>query len=358
MVRAAGPQGTSVPSPEAAVWLLLGRDLDQDRVTGVLGEALGREFGPDCAVVHSSRLLLGLRAGDLTLHGMDGAELAAPRVVYARLSTPQLSCDREATLLRQLRAMGAALVNPVEAVLACVNKFWHLQELALAGLPVPDTRTYTAAELGEAIAAGVPEPCVVKAVRGHRGRRVFLAPDAATLRDVHGCLAADVPYLFQDYVAHSHGRDLRVIVVDGRTAAAQVRTGACGSFKSNLSLGGTGTPCLGRYPEGEALAERAARALGLGVAGVDLLFEADGGFTVCEVNANVSWRPPLDGTVVPAVVAACRARLAAADASGRPARCPDRRPPDTATATPDVPSSRAVPDRSSSVRGAPSRSGR
>lgn len=320
MVRTAGVSGPSPSDRGPAVWLLLGRDLDQDRVTGVLRAAFAREFGPDCAVVHSSQLLLGLRSGRPTLHGMDGVELAAPEVVYARLSTPQLSCDREATLLRQLRAMGAVLVNPVGAVLACVNKFWHLQELALAGLPVPDTLTYTAAELGDVIAAGVPEPCVVKAVRGHRGRRVFLAPDAAALRDVHGCLATDVPYLFQDYVAHSHGRDLRVIVVDGRATAAQVRTGAHGSFKSNLSLGGTGRPCPGLYPDGEALAERAARALGLGVAGVDLLFEADGSFTVCEVNANVSWRPPLDDRVVPALVAACRARTSAAAAPDRSGR--------------------------------------
>ncbi|MGW1996416.1 ATP-grasp domain-containing protein [Embleya sp. NPDC001921] len=147
---------------------------------------------------------------------MDGTELAPPRVVYSRMSTPQLSCDVEVTLLRHLQAMGVVLVNPIGALPASVDKFWQPQELALAGLPVPDARTYVTAPMHEAIAAGVPEPCVVKAVRGQRGRKVFLARDATILEDVHGSLADEVPYLFQDYVAYSHGRDLRVTVRNGQ----------------------------------------------------------------------------------------------------------------------------------------------
>ncbi|MGR6998854.1 hypothetical protein ACU686_13120 [Yinghuangia aomiensis] len=148
---------------------------------------------------------------------------------------------------------------------------------------------------------------------------MFLARDAAILHDVQGSLADAVPFLFQDYVAHSHGRDLRVIVVDGRAVAAQVRTSSTSRLQSNVALGGNATGCLGLYPEGEALARDAARVLGLGVAGVDLLFEADGSFTVCEVNANVGWRAPLDDLVLPAITAACRSRLGAPHGTAAPA---------------------------------------
>ncbi|MER5728304.1 RimK family alpha-L-glutamate ligase [Streptomyces sp. NPDC002138] len=294
----------------APFWLILGGSLDQDRITDELVSGFERALGDRSTAMRTSELVLGVTGGRLTLHDLQGASLAAPEVAYARLSTPALSTDREITLLRHLEAMGTVLLNPIDAVLACVNKFWHLQQLAGAGLPVPDTRTYVDASMTDVLRAGVPEPCVVKSVRGHRGRRVFLAPDAAMLHDIQGSLSTDAPYLFQEYVRYSHGRDLRVVVVDGRAVAAQVRVAAGGGLKSNLALGGTATPCTGLHPAGEALAVAAAEVLGLGVAGVDLLFEPDGSFTICEVNANVGWGRHLD-QIVPAIAETCAARLRA-----------------------------------------------
>ncbi|WP_329571343.1 RimK family alpha-L-glutamate ligase [Kitasatospora sp. NBC_01266] len=296
------------PAPE--VWLLFCSGYDRDRNPGAaeLADAFEGAFGPRCAVLRSSELLLGVRGGRLTLADLHGRPLAAPRVVYARMSTPRLGADRELTLLRHLRAMGAVLLNPVEAVLAGVNKFWQLQQLALAGVPVLDSHSYVDAPLAQVIAAGVPEPCVVKAVRGNRGKEVFLATDAAMLTDIHGALSEDSPYLFQEYLEFSRGRDLRVVVVDGVPVAAFERACADGGLKANISLGGTPRLCLGEHSQAEALAVRAAAAVGLPVAGVDLLHQPDGGFVVCEVNPNVSLREWCGG-IVPAIVAACAARL-------------------------------------------------
>ncbi|MFF5923265.1 RimK family alpha-L-glutamate ligase [Streptomyces flavochromogenes] len=306
---------------EARAWLLLcpglGRGTegaaggDPGPVTSSLMASFDAELGHRAAVVHSSRLVLGVHGGRLTLTDTGGQPVPTPAVAYARLSTPRLSADREVTLLRHLALMGTQLINPAEAVLAAVNKFWHLQQLAAAGIPVPDTRTHTDAPLEHVLDAGVPQPCVVKAVRGHRGRRVFLAADDKGLRAVAGSLDDRHPYLLQRYVAHSHGRDLRVIVVDGRAAAAAVRTAGDDRLVSNLAQGGTHTVCTGRYPDAEALAVEAADVIGLGVAGVDLLFEADGSFTVCEVNCNPTWRPDMLG-VAEAIAVACRRRLEAA----------------------------------------------
>ncbi|MER7950637.1 RimK family alpha-L-glutamate ligase [Streptomyces sp. NPDC096079] len=305
----------------ARAWLLLCPGLGRGRtgtaggspgpVTSSLIDAFAAELGDRAEVVHSSRLVLGVEGGRLTLTDTDGRPVAAPAVAYARLSTPRLSADREVTLLRHLAAMGTLLINPAEAVLTAVNKFWQLQRLAAAGIPVPDTRTHTDAPLEQVIDAGVPEPCVVKAVRGHRGRRVFLAADGNALRSVAGSLDDRHPYLVQRYVAHSHGRDLRVLVVDGRAVAAAERTAADDRLVSNLAQGGTHAVRTGRHPDAEALAVEAAAAVGLGVAGVDLLFEADGSFTVCEVNCNPTWRPDMPG-VAEAVAVACRDRLEAA----------------------------------------------
>ncbi|MEU3424362.1 RimK family alpha-L-glutamate ligase [Streptomyces gardneri] len=314
-------EGTGMSAvDEARAWLLLCPGLspgvdgagggNPGPVTSSLIASFTAELGDRAAVVRSSRLVLGVEGGRLTLADTSGRPVPAPTVVYARLSTPQLSTDREVTLLRHLAAMGTQLINPAEAVLAAVNKFWHLQQLAAAGIPVPDTRTHTDAPLEHVLDSGVPQPCVVKAVRGHRGRRVFLSTDDTSLRAVVGSLDDRHPYLLQRYVAHSHGRDLRVIVVDRRVVAAVVRTASDDRLVSNLAQGGTHTVCTGRYPDAEALAVEAADAIGLGVAGVDLLFEADGSFTVCEVNCNPTWRPDMPG-IAEAIALACRTRLGA-----------------------------------------------
>ncbi len=311
MFRSTGSSGIEQPR-DGAVWLLIGSGLGETRVSDEVGAAFASAFGERYETVWTADLLLGVRDGRLTLGHLDGRSLAAPAVAYARLSTPRLRTDREVTLLRQLQAMGTVLLNPVDAVLAGVNKFWQLQQLALAGLPVPDTLSYADAPLAEVIDAGIDagieQPCVVKAVRGQRGGRVFLAPTAGMLRDIHGSLSDDVPYLFQHYLEHSHGRDLRVVVVDGRAVAAEVRQATDGGLKSNLALGGEPTLCLGRHPDAEKLAVRAAAAVRLGVAGVDLLFRPDGGFTLCEVNSNVGWRACMP-EIAPAIAAACAVRL-------------------------------------------------
>ncbi|MFI6049595.1 RimK family alpha-L-glutamate ligase [Streptomyces violascens] len=303
--------GACLGGRAADFWFVLGAGLQGRELTDRLAAAFASEFGDRCAVVCSKDLLMAVRGGRLTLFDLDGCELAPPKLAYARVWTPAVRTDREITLLRHLEAMGTVLLNPVDAVLTCLNKFWHLQQLALAGLPVPDTWTYADAPLAEAIHAGAPQPCVVKAVQGHRGEQVFLAPHKAMLQGIQGSLSQDGPYLFQEYLEYSYGRDLRVIVVDGRAVAAEVRTAPDGEFRSNLALGGTARVCTGHYPQGEALAVQAAEALGLRVAGVDLLFTPGGGFTLCEVNANVGWQTWMPG-VTPAIVAACRTRLGAA----------------------------------------------
>ncbi|MFH8984269.1 RimK family alpha-L-glutamate ligase [Streptomyces varsoviensis] len=291
-----------------SVWLVFGPGLDQNRTSEELKDGFRARFGKACEMVRMQDLFLGVIAGRLSLFDGQGRELAAPRVAYARLSTPVLSLEREITLLRHLEAMGTVLVNPISSVLSCANKFWHLQDLAAAGIPVPDTRTHLDATLESLVASGMPEPCVVKAVRGHRGKQVFLAPDAAMLQGVMGSLRTEVPYLMQDYIASSHGRSLRVVVVDGRAVAAQSHRATGGRMVSNLAQGAEVTVCPGQYPRGEELAIEAARILGIRVAGVDLMFLPSGEFLVCEVNPNVTWNADLT-TVTPAIVTACNELL-------------------------------------------------
>ncbi|WP_225828385.1 RimK family alpha-L-glutamate ligase [Streptomyces naphthomycinicus] len=301
------PQGNPAP---ADVWLLVRqRPAALRRSTGELAAALAEAHGPRFAVWHTDELLFGVQDGRLTLRTLGGAELPAPRVVCVRQVAGPMHNDREVTLLRHLDRMGSILVNTVDAQLKSRNKIWQLQELALAGLPVPDTLSYATAPLeGVVRSPHLGTPCVVKSVNGAKGGQVFLASDPHLLREVAGSLTQEAPFLFQEYVAPSHGRALRVVVVDGVPVDAVLHASRDGTLTANIAKGGSAALCTGRYPQAEELAVRAAHALGLDIAGVDLLFTAEDAYTVCEVNAVPGWRPQMTA-VVPAVTACIARRL-------------------------------------------------
>ena len=129
---------------------------------------------------------------------------------------------------------------------------------------------------------------VVKATRGHGGRRVHLIEDASQLYDLFENSSHDVPYVFQEYIRESHGRDLRVAVIGGEVAFTMMRRAQSNGFCANLTQGGDGELVTNRYPEAEALALRIANVLGMDIAGVDLLWSDRHGYVCCEVNNNFS----------------------------------------------------------------------
>ncbi|MGW2747801.1 RimK family alpha-L-glutamate ligase [Streptomyces sp. NPDC001450] len=306
----------AIPAP-ADVWLLARqRPAVLRRSTHELAAALADAHGPRFAVWHTDELLFGVQGGRLVLRTLGGADLPAPEVVCVRQVAGPMRSDREVTLLRHLERMGSTLVNTVAAQLKCRNKVWQLQELALAGLPVPDTISYATAPLeGVVRSPRLGTPCVVKSVSGAKGGQVFLAPDSHLLREVAGSLTQEAPFLFQEHVTHSHGRSLRVVVVDGEPVGAVLQTSGNGTLASNISKGGSATLCAGRYPQAEKLAVRAVRALGLDIAGVDLLFASDDAYTICEVNAVPGWRPEMTA-VTPAIAACIAGRLSARGCAG------------------------------------------
>ncbi|MET9290873.1 RimK family alpha-L-glutamate ligase [Streptomyces sp. NPDC003077] len=296
----------------ADVWLLWGTVPPYERpasdVRAALAEAFAGTFGDRCRIVESADLRIGFRAGSPTLHDRSGESVEPPKVVHHRF--PRIVTD-QSILLHHLQLMGSELLNDAAASVLAENKFWQLQRLALAGLPFPDTASYVDADVRDVVDdPQLPEPCVVKEVRSANGRGVFLAPDLSGLKDMAGCLRADAPYLFQNYLATTRGRHLRVTVLDHTPIAAAVRTSA-GTFKSNIAQGATQQRVLGRYPAAEDMAVRATEAVGLNCAGVDLLFVTDEDFVICEVNQQGGWVPKEFPEIGPAIATACAKRLAA-----------------------------------------------
>jgi len=101
--------------------------------------------------------------------------------------------------------------------------------------------------------------------------------------------ATGIKFLLQEYIAESKGTDLRIIVVDGVVVAAMKRQSKEGDFRSNLHRGGSSEKITLTHEE-EIVALRAAKALRLGVCGVDIL-QSNRGPLVLEVNST----PGLEG---------------------------------------------------------------
>lgn len=131
---------------------------------------------------------------------------------------------------------------------------------------------------------GLKYPVVVKPRFGSRGRGVSLARNAEEARAFS---ASAAPAVLQEYVACSHGRDLRVFFTrDGILAVAE-RINGEGGLVSNAARGGTMRPSRLPAPE-EAWREKVlalARGAGLAYGSADFLFTEDGGLSLCEVNA-------------------------------------------------------------------------
>lgn len=185
-----------------------------------------------------------------------------------------------------LEAMGVPVVNGSAAIRRAHDKLLALQILAGSGIEVP--RTVLArrpAQFDEAIERVGGPPVVLKLLQGAQGVGVILAETraaaASTLDSLWG-LRQDV--LVQEFVSESAGRDVRALVVGGKIVAAMRRQARSGEWRSNIHRGGVGSP-LELEPAFARAALTAAGAIGLDVAGVDLLEGRDGPLVI-EVNAS------------------------------------------------------------------------
>ena len=133
-------------------------------------------------------------------------------------------------------------------------------------------------------------PWIAKLPVGTQGKGVVLVESEASLSSlVDAVEALSGRVMVQEYIAESVGTDLRVLVLGGKAIAAMRRRAPAGDFRANLHRGGSPEP-VPLNPELVDVAEQAAAALGLAIAGVDLM-EAKNGYLVIEVNGS----PGLEG---------------------------------------------------------------
>lgn len=249
---------------------------------------VARERGHVVRVLDPLRCYVRIAPGDVAIR-YKGKPLKDIDAVIPRIGTT--STFYGTAVLRQLEMMGVYTPNPSDAVLRARDKLRALQILAAQGLDMPvtvfgdnpDDTADVLAMLGD-------PPHVIKLNEGSQGTGVVLAEKRSASQSViEAFRGLYANFLVQEFIGEANGSDLRCFVVGGKVVAAMQRDASPGDFRANLHRGGTAQSAT-LSAEEKQISVRAAKALGLGIAGVDLL-RSKRGPLILEVNAS----PGLEG---------------------------------------------------------------
>ncbi len=244
---------------------------------------VGEERGHTVEVIDTTRCYMAINQLAPEVH-YDGKRLPRYDAIIPRIgaSVTPYGC----AVIRQFETIGTYCVNGSAGITASRDKLHAHQVLASKRIGMPTTAfAASPKDTSNLMALVGTAPLIVKLLESTQGKGVVLAETkkaAESVIDAFRGLKAN--FLVQDFVKEAAGEDIRCLVVAGKVVASMKRTGADGDFRSNLHRGGSAKVVRISKIERDT-AVRAARAFGLGMAGVDLL-RSDDGPKVLEVNSS------------------------------------------------------------------------
>ena len=194
-------------------------------------------------------------------------------------------------LLRLFESLGVFCLNNSDSIIQSRDKLFSLQLLLKEGVQIPTTGFASSPlDTNDLITMVGGSPLIVKLLEGTQGKGVVLAETKKAAESVINAFKSlNANILVQEFIKEAEGKDLRCFVIDGKVVAAMQRTAPPGEFRANIHLGGT-TSIIRATAEERKLAIKATKAMGLRVAGVDIIRSASGPL-VLEVNSS----PGLEG---------------------------------------------------------------
>ena len=289
--RADDPAPVSTPTiveatPRPLNLLILSRGSRLYSTRRLVEAAVAR--GHAVRVVDHTRCYVEVRTSGPTVF-YDGEPLVDIDAIIPRIGASVT--EYGSSIVRQFETQGVFSATPSLALARARDKLRSLQVLARDRVAIPHTLfARRAGDLDDLLERLGGPPVVIKLLEGTQGVGVVLAETKKAAKSVLQAfegLKADV--IVQEFIREAKGADLRVIVVGGRVVAAMRRVGAPGEFRANVHQGGS-TEKVTLTRKERALAVRAAKSLGLPIAGVDML-RSERGPLVIEVNAS----PGLEG---------------------------------------------------------------
>jgi len=249
----------------------------------------GRERGHDIRFFDIKQCYMKLDADAPEIHTRGGIMLNNLDAVVPRIK-PSITFYGCA-LTRHFESIGIEALNTSQAISRSRDKLYALQLLQKDGIEIPTSGFASSPmDTDELIEMVGSAPLIVKLLEGAQGRGVVLAETVKAAESVINAFKSlNANLLVQEYISEAEGKDLRLFVVDGKVVAAMQREAAPGEFRANMHRGGKAVS-IKPTPEERKIAVRAAKAMGLIVAGVDIIRSKNGPLLL-EVNSS----PGLEG---------------------------------------------------------------
>ena len=194
-------------------------------------------------------------------------------------------------LTRQFEALNVYCLNSSTAITQSRDKLFSLQLLLQSGIDIPTTGfANSPLDTDDLIKMVGGSPLIVKLLEGTQGKGVVLAETKKAAESVINAFKSlNANILVQEFIKEANGKDLRLFVVDGKVVATIQREAMQGEFRANIHLGGTAS-VIKPTSEEKKIAIRAAKAMDIKVAGVDIIRSSKGPLLL-EVNSS----PGLEG---------------------------------------------------------------
>jgi ribosomal protein S6--L-glutamate ligase len=249
----------------------------------------GEERGHEMVFLNIKQCYMKIDATEPEVHYRGGKVLNDLDAVITRIrpSVTFYGC----ALTRQFESMGVYTINSSSAITQSRDKLFSLQLLLKNGISIPTTGfANSPMDTNDLIEMVGGAPLIVKLLEGTQGRGVVLAETKKAAESVINAFKAlRANLLVQEFIKEAEGKDLRCFVIDGKVVASIQREAAPGEFRANIHQGGSAS-IVKITPEERALSIKAAKTLGLKVAGVDIIRSKKGPLLL-EVNSS----PGLEG---------------------------------------------------------------
>ena len=190
-------------------------------------------------------------------------------------------------IIRHLERLGVILINGSDSIDNVKDKLYTQQVLGQSSLPVPKTLLVKHPIDIDLVEKNIGYPAIIKTLSGSFGAGVFLCENRTQLRQLLKMAEITKPsynIIIQEFIKESFGKDLRVLVINGKVVGCMMRQSTDDDFRANITRGGEAIPYQ-IDDDIEWISGECARLLNLDIAGVDLLFN-DGKYVICEVNSS------------------------------------------------------------------------
>jgi ribosomal protein S6--L-glutamate ligase len=239
--------------------------------------------GHKVRIISYSKCYISVERGNPVVR-YKGKQIKNVDVIIPRIS-PSLTRYGSA-IVRQFEMQNIPTANSSIAIVRSRDKLRSMQLLAKAGAGIPKTIfARVDADVDDVLDQLGGAPVIIKVARGTQGNGVVLAETRKAAKAVMQAFYVEgVSFIVQEFISESAGEDVRALVVNGKVVASMLRRSTSGDFRSNLHQGAEGRK-ITLTAEERRTAQKAAKAMGLTVCGVDMV-RSQRGTLVIEVNSS------------------------------------------------------------------------